>query len=204
MKADSETKESQEKISFNIAQLPHAVLKAFSENALPPSSPDDPRVALNARAWALLTKLGIDCGDGPEVTIQALWKAARSVGFSPEDFSRMSRSDLFCVLEMKALVLERLRHLGLEDPLHTSLIDSINRRPKGASADGRTLRKLRKESKMSQEKFAEKCGVSVDTIQRAESGRAPVSDESLAIIADFLARKLNRDIKLTDLRKKTQ
>jgi DNA-binding XRE family transcriptional regulator len=70
-------------------------------------------------------------------------------------------------------------------------------RPEGQVVDGRKLREYR--GKWSQEEFAEKCGVSLATIQRGEAGE-PWTDRTFVDVAKTITLLIGKPVTSKDLK----
>lgn len=198
--------EAQAVRAMSVSQtIPYAVRAALSSGALPPQGLADPRVVgerpVHDYQSDLLRRLGVEAS--VPVTVQQMWKAARSVGFSREQFGSISPVDLWHVLEAKATVLERLRgrdYSEVQEVLEET-IGVRGGRPPGASVDAKKLKDYRGET--SQEGLAATCNVSVDSISRGEAG-GRWSDEVFQRVARGLTTVLNRPITPEDLKNEPQ
>jgi len=132
------------------------------------------------------------------------WAAAKSVGFSSDQFRTLPVASLCRILEAKICALNEVA--GRWEPKDTvaRLFDesakSKGGRPRKFSIDGKLVRSLRKEAKLKQSAMAEICGIGLSTYEDAEKGKA--TDETIAIIAGCLSTALLRKITAADLTKK--
>jgi hypothetical protein len=116
--------------------------------------------------------------DGP-MSWPQLWKAAKSVGFSRDEFSRLNLGELYEVLRAKAMALDesRARSALLPDGSVEGCGDALQKatgskggRRAGTPVNGKLLRKFRGD--LSQDALAEASNVSIYDIQRGEDGRS--------------------------------
>jgi hypothetical protein len=137
--------------------------------------------------------------------------AARSVGFSVEQFASISALDLFAVLDAKATALEKaaaapVRQEGEEcwDTFLT-IIKAKGGAPGAIPIDGAKIRELRQQIEptgQTQEWLAEKCNLSSASIGRAEQGAC--SKVTLTKLVRGLSSALKRPLSPLDLLKKPQ
>lgn len=183
---------------------PYAITAALSYGALPYRGPADPRVieerSLHDYQSNLLRRLGFEAT--MPVTVQQMWKAARSVGFAPKEFGSMSPVDLWEVLEAKATVLERLRgrDYGEVQEVLKETLSIKGGRPTGTPVDGKKLKDLRMQCNTSQDGLAATCKVSLDSISRGEGG-GRWSNDVFKRVAGGLTSILNWRVTPEDLKK---
>jgi hypothetical protein len=111
------------------------------------------------------------CGFEPDVSLRNLMAAWRSLGFSIEDFGASHPVDLIEVLEAKARVLERIQargRRGLSESLRRNTGIFGGRPKEPTTLDGEAIRAARGDKPRAT--FAHLCGISVDTLDRAERG----------------------------------
>jgi len=177
--------------------FPLAAEIAITRDALPRW---DPETDLERHLLNILARLGLE---GP-LTIKQMWIAARSVGFEKSDFGLMSGFDLFRFLEAKADLLERIRvpQPGLKEmQVYVDKATDIGGRPSEPLVDAQTLRTLIEPR--TQEKVAEICGVSVDSIRRGLRGEG-WSEPIFQSVSAGLTRVLKRPISVSELKKNQQ
>lgn len=149
----------------------------------------------------VVRRLGIEA---PE-TMRGMWKAAKSVGFSKEQFGLIRPVDLLGILEAKAAVLDRLgpapyslfplEKESMED-LKSTLLEGGGR-PKCPNVDGSALRFLR--GPISRYALARTCKVDEDTIAKGERGQG-WAEETFRLVAAGLTEIHGRPISPSDLK----
>jgi hypothetical protein len=120
----------------------------------------------------LLRRLGVRTNlENSEEFFLQTWAAARSIGIPSEEFWNLTPREICAVLEHRATELELLRRPSVPDPQRRQSLKKgqakQSGRPRGETVNGRHLRACRGE--LSQEEFADKCLVSLATIQRGEA-----------------------------------
>jgi hypothetical protein len=114
-------------------------------------------------------------------------------------------NDLACRWHRPAIqsLLSKLNRSQLKDAIHEFRAESKKRdagpgRPAGLPVNGRALKQLRSELRLTQFALATKCGVSEDSIRRGE-GNHVLSEDILNRIVVFARAQLLRDITLSSL-----
>jgi hypothetical protein len=156
---------------------------------------------LEKRYLDAVRRLGIEA----PATLRGIWKAAKSVGFSKDQFGLIRPVDLLAVLEAKAPILDRLgpapyslfplENESMED-LKSTLLEGGGR-PKCSNVDRSALRFLR--GVISRYALAKTCGVNEDTIAAGERGQG-WAKETFDRVAAGLTEIHGRPISPSDLK----
>jgi DNA-binding transcriptional regulator YiaG len=202
-------------------ETPHTIIALLSHGALPPRE----GATTDHQHWLeyqrqVFRRLGFKGTLEPAERL----KAAKSVGFTFEEFGELTDAELCRVLEAKAAALERIRRPSHISPMFKLTDEERNRsiaavrehnrealkmlkdevrtaggRPTGVAPNGKTIKRLRKETRLSQENFAADYKMHKNTLSHAERGDS-VSDDLLELIAEGLSKELDRRITVDELK----